>query len=83
MADESKGAATRYAREFKCTKHNLRFAFDDYPGVDYALFRCPVCAHEREAIKDALVEELTAHRNLLLKVIDLKQLIQPTGARNA
>lgn len=65
-----------YDRNFRCTLHNLRFAFDNQTMVDYAVLRCPLCAHEREAKKDAVMKELREHRDLLLKAIDLKRLVQ-------
>lgn len=67
----------RYEYGFKCTLHNLRYAFDRHDSVDPALLRCPVCAHEREAKKDAAMQEMREHRSLLLKAIDLKRLVQP------
>jgi len=66
-----------YERSFRCTRHNLRYAFDDHESVDHALLICPVCAHEREAKKDVAMRELREHRDLLLKAIDLKRLVQP------
>jgi len=65
-----------YEYGFKCTLHNLRYAFDKPATVDPALLRCPVCASEREARKDVVMQELREHRDLLLKAIDLKRLVQ-------
>lgn len=66
-----------YERGFRCTLHNLRYAFDDHDSVDHALLICPVCAYEREKKKDAAMQELKKHRDLLLQAIDLKRLAQP------
>lgn len=66
-----------YAFGFVCTLHKLRYAFDRHDSVDAALLRCPVCAHEREIRKDAAMQELREHRDLLLRAIDLKRLVQP------
>lgn len=65
-----------YEYGFKCLLHNLRYGFDGHDSVESALLRCPVCAHEREAKKDAVMQELREHRDLLLRVIDLKKLVQ-------
>jgi hypothetical protein len=65
-----------YEMAFLCTLHNVHYAFDRHHSVDPALLRCPVCAHEREVKKDAAMKELREHRDLLLKAIDLKRLVQ-------
>lgn len=67
---------SNYEFSFRCTLHNVRYAFDRHGTVDAALLRCPVCAHEREVKKDAAMKELREHRDLLLKAIDLKRLVQ-------
>lgn len=64
---------------FTCTKHNFRYAFDRPPlPIAVAHLTCPICVRkELEEAYDKL-NEARAHRDLLLKCIDLKQLIQPT-----
>ncbi len=66
--------------EFICTKHNFKYGFDEPPeGYEPALLDCPVCAKDKkERVLDAMAE-VTEHRNMLLNVIDLKQLIQPAN----
>lgn len=68
---------SNYAFSFRCAVHNLRFAFDRPEKVDAALLRCPMCAHERELKREAIVQELKNHRDLLLQAIELKRLVQP------
>jgi hypothetical protein len=68
-------------QEVICTKHNLRFAFDADRvralGQQPALMSCPVCARDDTARVIAERTEVTAHRDLLLKAIDLKALLVP------
>lgn len=66
--------------ELICTKHDFKFGFNRHPSVEPAELRCPICAEE---LIDAWVKqagELREHRDLLLKAIDLKQLLQRAGA---
>lgn len=65
---------------FKCTTHNLRYALDRSDTMDVSLLRCPLCAYEREVRKDAAARELREQRDLLLRAIDLKRLVQPDDA---
>jgi len=67
-----------YELNFKCTLHNLRFAFDRPADVEPAILRCPVCAHEREAVKDKAMQQVKEHRDALVKAIDLTRLVQAT-----
>lgn len=67
-----------YEFNFKCTLHNLRFAFDRPDGFEPAILRCPVCAHEREAAKDKAMRQVQEHRDALVKAIDLTRLVQTT-----
>lgn len=64
-----------YQHNFRCTLHNLRFGFDDPQIVDHALLRCPVCAHEREVVKDKVLKGVMEHRDALVKAIDLTRLV--------
>lgn len=70
--------STTYELNFKCTLHNLRFGFDRPDGIEPALMRCPVCAHEREAVKDKAMRQVQEHRDALVKAIDLTRLVQAT-----
>jgi hypothetical protein len=65
-----------YEFNFLCTLHNLRFAYDRPADVEPALLRCPVCAHEREAVKDKAMRQVQEHRDALMKAIDLTRLVQ-------
>jgi len=70
--------------EVLCTRHNLKFGFDGDRvrelGQQTALMRCPVCS--REDITRLIAErtQVTEHRDLLLKAIDLKALLTPVNA---
>lgn len=68
--------AVGYEFNFRCTLHNLRFAFDRPDGIEPALLRCPVCSHEREATKDQVMQQVKEHRDALVKAIDLTRLMQ-------
>jgi len=70
--------STTYELNFKCTLHNLRFGFDRPDGIEPALMRCPVCAHEREAVTDKAMRQVQEHRDALVKAIDLTRLVQAT-----
>lgn len=71
-------------QEVLCTKHNLKFAFDEDRvrslGQQPALMRCPICSRDEVARLVAERTEATAHRDLLLKAIDLKALLVPLDA---
>ena len=64
-------------RSFRCTVHNFNFGFEgELPdGVDAALLQCPLCARADIVKLKSKVTDLSEHRDLLLRVIDLKQLI--------
>jgi len=64
--------------EFICSIHNIKFGFSDLPdGESPALLRCPICTRKSLENLQASLLEMTRHRDLLLKAIDLKQLVQP------
>lgn len=71
-------------QEVLCTKHNLKFAFDEQRvralGKQAALMRCPVCSQDDMARLIAERTEVTEHRDLLLKAIDLAALLKPVSA---
>lgn len=70
--------------EVLCTRHNLKFAYDGDRvralGQQPALMRCPVCSRDEIARLIAERTEVTEHRDLLLKAIDLKALLTPVGS---
>ena len=64
--------------EYRCAKHNFKFGFDrPSDGTEPATLLCPLCAKERIDAWHKQTMELREHRDLLLRVIDLKQLVQP------
>lgn len=68
---------------FTCTKHNYRYAMDrPAKPLDVAWLGCPICNYEERGALRLKVAELEDHRDLLLKAIDLKQLIQPLKEEN-
>ena len=65
--------------EFTCTKHNFRFGFDrPKDGIEPATLDCPLCSKELIDKWAKQAKELREHRDLLLRAIDLKQLVQPS-----
>ena len=66
--------------EFTCTKHNFQYGFGKMPPGDWepALLDCPICAREKADKTAVFMAEVVEHRDMLLNVIDLKMLIQPT-----
>lgn len=64
-------------KEFLCTLHDFKFGFNDKPGVEAALMRCPLCMEATLTATERKLEEVTEHRDLLLRAIDIKQLVQP------
>lgn len=70
--------------EFTCTKHNFNFGFDrPADGTEPATLLCPLCAKERLDGWVKQAKELREHRDLLLRAIDLKQLVQPVPPNDA
>lgn len=73
----------RKLQEVQCTRHNLVFAFDAERvralGLEPALMGCPACSREQATRLIAERTELQAHRELLLKAIDLKALLMPVA----
>jgi hypothetical protein len=67
----------------KCTRHELLFACDRERvrelGVEPALMGCPLCDRQRLDHLAAEVDKLRAHRDTLLKAIDLKALLEPAA----
>jgi hypothetical protein len=65
--------------ELKCMKHNLNYAFGKVE-VEVWQLNCPLCAKEEiDALKVEAIE-MRRHRDLLLRCIDLKQLVERHGA---
>lgn len=67
-------------QEMKCTRHNLAFAFDAEGvrdlGAEPALMGCPLCDRIKLDQLTKEVGELRGQRDVLLKAIDLKALLQ-------
>jgi hypothetical protein len=62
--------------ELRCTVHNFEFGFNATPpGIAAALLKCPLCAEEELRSQQASLEEVRAHRELLLQAIDLKRTV--------
>lgn len=65
-------------QEVRCTIHDFRFAHSRLPTGLVA--ECPLCSVTTISWLRAHAAELTAHRDLLLKAIDLKRTITRTKA---
>jgi hypothetical protein len=60
-----------------CTIHDFTFGFEPTAKVASTPVRCPLCLAEQVEKVSAVANEAIQHRDLLLKAIDLKKLLQP------
>lgn len=68
-------------QDMKCTRHDLRFSVDRERvrelGTEPALMGCPLCDRLRIDQLAAELDKVRAHRDVLLRAIDLKALLEP------
>lgn len=70
--------APKHMQHVLCTVHDFYFAFEDKPKViETRAVKCPVCSLDEIVKQRVRIIELQEHLDALLKVIDLKQTLQP------
>lgn len=67
---------SRYDYGFKCAVHSLEFGVAKLPaGYEAWQLKCPLCSIDAEKEAAAVLATVTGHRDLLLKVVDLKRVL--------
>lgn len=61
------------SNHMKCVIHNIEYERHASPKTNTAT-TCPICAEEKAEKNRDRIKELTRHRDLLLEVIELKQI---------